>query len=366
MAKKVLFISNHAGFSKFNAPYMLSLHRQGCIFHNASPGIETGYYDKHFDVPITRSPISFGNIKALIHLVNISKKESYDLIHCHTPVGGVLGRILRLFNKNTKVIYTAHGFHFYKGGNFIMWLVYFPIEFILSFLTDAIVTINDEDYKITKRLLFSKSVYKINGVGVDLERFKPNLNVYKDKRTELNVAPSDNLLIYVAQLIKRKDHVFIIKAIYSLKSSSTFNSLKVLFVGDGPLIDELKYLVHDYGISDKFIFTGYVTDVESYYQCSDILLSASNQEGFGLNIVEGLAIGLPYIISNVRGHVDIHAFSSNNYLYKINDEFDFIEKLKLLIDQKESKNTLVNIASAKKFNVQQSLEAMMPIYNKHL
>jgi len=366
MSKKVLFISNHAGFSKFNAPYMLSLHRLGCIIHNASPGIETGYYDMHFDVPITRSPISFGNIKALIHLVKISKKESYDLIHCHTPVGGVLGRVLKLFNRNTKVIYTAHGFHFYKGGNPIMWLIYFPIEFILSFLTDAVVTINDEDYKISQRLLFSKSVHKINGVGVDLDRFKPNPYVYRDKRAELKVHPSDTLLIYVAQFIKRKDHVFIVKAISRLKVSPIFSSLKVIFVGTGPLIEELKSLVADLGIADKFIFTGYVKDVQSYYQCSDILLSSSKQEGFGLNLVEGLATGLPYLVSKVRGHVDIHALSSSNYLYKVGDETDFVKKLELIIEQNERQNPNVHIASAQHFNVQHSLNDMLPIYNQYL
>lgn len=366
MSKKILFISNHAGFSKFNAPYMQDLHEHGVIVHNASPGIETGYYDKHIDVPITRTPFSFSNIKALRQLIRICKQEKYDLIHCHTPVGGIIGRILKIFSPKLKVIYTAHGFHFFKGAGLHMWLFYFPVEYVLSYLTDCIVTINEEDYIFAKEKLKAGDVQKINGVGVDLERFKPNDNVYSKMRKDLSYKEDDFVVIYAAQMIERKNHKFLINAFSKLNS---LDKIKLLLVGDGPLNSELKALVSEHGLQERIKFTGYVSNVEDYYKCSDLLVSVSKQEGFGLNLVEGLASGLTYLASDVRGHRDIHSFSDANLLFGLKDSNDFLLKLENLYRsdvQASERLKQDNINSAKVFEVHNSVGIMKLVYKKYL
>jgi glycosyltransferase EpsD len=366
MSKKILFISNHAGFSKFNAPYMQDLHEDGVVVHNASPGIETGYYDKHIDVPMTRTPFSLSNIVSLFKLIKTCNQEKYDLIHCHTPVGGILGRILKIFSPKLKVIYTAHGFHFFKGAGLHMWLFYFPVEYVLSYLTDCIVTINEEDYIFAKEKLKAGDVRKINGVGVDLERFKPNNNAHSKMRTDLNYKEDDFVVIYAAQMIERKNHKFLIEAFSRFSSS---DSIKLLLVGDGPLISELKALVSIHGLEAQVKFTGYVSNVEDYYKCSDLLVSVSKQEGFGLNLVEGLASGLTYLASDVRGHRDIHSFSDANLLFDLKDSNDFLLKLEKLYrsnGQSSERLKLDNINSAKVFEVHNSVGIMKVVYKKYL
>lgn len=366
MSKKILFISNHAGFSKFNAPYMEDLHKQGNIVDNASPGIETGYYDQHFDVPISRSPLAFSNILSLLKLIKICRKERYDLIHCHTPVGGVIGRLLKIFFAKTKVIYTAHGFHFFKGAKWYTWLIYFPIEYVLSYLTDCIVTINDEDYKYAKESFKAGRVFKINGIGVNLSRFKPDENIYTDMRSTLNFTKNDFVIIYAAQMIERKNHRFLLEA---FSKFSHLESSKLILIGDGILMSELKDFVSKKGIENHVKFTGYVTNVEDYYKCSDLLVSASKQEGFGLNLVEGLACGLKYLASDVRGHRDIHALSEQNYLFDLDDENDFLTKLETLYSSEKASSKisgLQNVSSAKKFEVKNSVDAMRSVYRIYL
>jgi glycosyltransferase EpsD len=368
MSKKVLFISNHAGFSKFNAPYMLALHDEGYVVHNASPGIETGFYDQHFDVPITRNPLSFNNVKSLWELVKICRKEKYDLIHCHTPVGGVIGRLLKLVTKNTKIIYTAHGFHFYKGSSVYMWLVFFPVEFFLSFMTDSIITINEEDHQYALKYLKCKSVLKLNGVGVNVDRFYFDEAVRKELRQKLEFKSEDFVLIYAAQFINRKNHRFILKAL-SKYIERTGVELKLLLVGSGPLLESMKSLSSDIGLANNVVFTGYVSNIEDYYSSADALVSCSNQEGFGLNLVEGLAAGLPYLASDVRGHRDIHLQTPDNLLYKLGDEEHFVSQLSLLVEKVlSSKLALSNSCalSANKFQVKYSVNAMLPIYSKYL
>ncbi|MBQ3640993.1 glycosyltransferase, partial [bacterium] len=237
--KKVLFISNHAGFSKFNAPYMQWFHNQGWQVDNAAPGIETGYYDNQYDVSIKRSPFALSNIKAFFQLRKLCKQNQYDIIHCHTPVGGVLGRLCVNRKKcNTKVIYTAHGFHFYKGAKLINWLLYYPIEKLLAHRANCIVTINDEDYQLASQK-FNSQVKQIDGVGVNLTRFKPICKEEKNKiRTENGFNENDFILVYCAQFIPRKNHKFLLEKISKLKNQ--INNIKLCLIGSGHNESEIK------------------------------------------------------------------------------------------------------------------------------
>jgi glycosyltransferase EpsD len=80
-------------------------------------------------------------------LKNIIADNDYDIIHCHTPVGGALARIAaRNYRKRgTKVIYTAHGFHFFEGSPVKNWILYYPLEKWLSRFTDVLITLNSEE-----------------------------------------------------------------------------------------------------------------------------------------------------------------------------------------------------------------------------
>ena len=152
--KKVLFLSNTANFSKFNRPYMRWFKEQGWQVDYASAGEETVLdCDNQYSIPIARSPFSLKNLCALKELKKLLSENHYDILHCHTPMGGVIGRLAakKLWREHKiKVIYTAHGFHFYKGAPLLNWLLYYPMEKWLAACTDVIVTINEEDYEKAK------------------------------------------------------------------------------------------------------------------------------------------------------------------------------------------------------------------------
>jgi glycosyltransferase EpsD len=225
-ALKILIISNHAGFSKFNAPYFELVKKCGAEVHNASPGIEVGHPNGQINVPITRHPISIGNILSLFQLAFKCHKEKYDIIHCHTPAGGLIGRLLKILYPRARIIYTVHGFHFFKGGPLFMWLIYFPIEFALSFLTHTLITINEEDRLIASNFFFAKRLEFINGVGVDLGKFAITATTRIAMRKSLDIQGDDFAIIYCAQLISRKNHRFILEAVSNYRNK---NRLKVIF-----------------------------------------------------------------------------------------------------------------------------------------
>ena len=361
--KKVLFISNHAGFSKFNAPYMQWFHEQGWQVDNASLGRETGYCDNQYDFPIKRNPLAPSNLKAFFQLKKLCREQQYDIIHCHTPVGGVLGRLCVNRKKcETKVIYTAHGFHFYKGAKLINWILFYPIEKILAHRADCIVTINDEDYERARKH-FNSMVYKIDGAGVNLSRFHP---VSEDKKNEIRLkngfSEKDFILIYCGQFMPDKNHVFLIDKMNKLKEKMP--DVKICLVGKGktPKYENfVKKYVEKRNMTDIFKFLGYRTDIQDLYAMSDVLVSTSKREGFGIGVIEGAACGIPALLSRIRGHINI------NILYDFNDD-SFEQGLLKLYQDKNLRDEYgkFNVEYVKNFSIDHSLTQMAEIYKLYM
>lgn len=364
--KKVLFVANHKGFSKFNAPYMEWFKQQGWIVDNASPGIETTVVDNQYDVDIRRSPFSLKNIKAYKQLKRIINQGNYDIIHVHTPMGAVLGRLAAIgARKNgTKVIYTAHGFHFFKGAPMINWILYYPIEKFLARWTDALVTINEEDYnRAIRHHLSSGKIYHIDGIGVNLEKFHPISQERKKQIRDALGLKQDNFVgLYVAQFIKRKNHEFIIESLSEiLKEIPNF---MMVFAGSGETFEYCKNRAKELGVSDVIKFLGGRSDIPDLCGMSDLHVSASKQEGQGINNIEAMATGCPLVISNIRGHRDVCVHGRNGFLYDLDKPQEFADYvIKIAQDDKlRSELSANNIKDAHKFSIEREVEEMAKIY----
>ena len=140
-----------------------------------------------YDIPFSRSPLNKSNLSAYRQLKKIVESGEYDIVHCHTPVAAMITRLAcrRGRKKGTKVIYTAHGFHFYKGAPKINWLIYYPIEKICSYITDVLITINKEDYTLAQKKMRAKKVEYVPGVGIAVNKFANPGVTKKQKREEL-------------------------------------------------------------------------------------------------------------------------------------------------------------------------------------
>lgn len=361
--QKVLFISNHAGFSKFNIAYLNLLLNNDIKTFNASPGIESEFNGTQINIPISRSPMSFKNIKAFIILLKAIKIHKIENIHCHTPTGGFLGRVLKIFNPNLKIIYTAHGYHFFKGASLSYWFVFFPVEYILSFLTDAIVVINREDYLITKSK-FKCKTYMINGVGLDLNKFNLTERAAKLKLIDQQELKDKLIFIYAGQFIKRKNHLFLLKAFKEYLSKINTNA-HLLLAGDGPELNTIQKKSKDLDLESNITFLGYQRNIEDYYKISDVVISVSKQEGFGMNLVEGLGCGLTMMASNVRGHRDIFLQTSGHHMFDLNEEsiYDTFKNLNPRT-LKDPETKRMNRTQAEIFGIENSVNKMKEVYNQ--
>jgi len=366
--KKVLFTSHTANFSKFNRPFMRWFKEQGYEVHYASAGEEeVKDCDRHFSICFNRSPYSLDNFTAYRQLKRIIDRENYDIIHCHTPMGSVVTRLAArgARKKGTKVIYTAHGFHFYSGAPFINWVLYYPIEKCLSKYIDCLITINKEDYLRANKKFHTKNIYKIDSVGVDLSRFASISNRQKQNlRSKYGYGLDEPILICVGEFTTNKDQAFMINILPELIKK--IPNLKLVFAGVGYRMEPCQRLVNDLGVQKHVDFLGYRQDVDKLYQLSDILVSFSRREGLPINILEGMATGLPVVCTSVRGHVDVIKHGLNGFLYDCSDQGAFIKNvLRLFSDKKLIKSIKGhNLEDVKKYSVDNAIKTMKKIYKK--
>lgn len=372
MKKKVLFTASIAKhLLRFHLPYLQWFKDEGYEVHIACEGDEeVPFADKKWTVPFIRSPFSIGHTRAYKILKEIIDNENYSLIHCHTPMASIVTRLAAkdARNSGTKVLYTAHGFHFYNGAPTVNWLTYYPVEIITSAYADAIITINKEDFdRISTKGNQKTNYFLIPGIGVDKKKFNTVNKEDKNKlREEKEFSKEDFIVVYAAEFIDRKNHEFLIKAIANHKEE--FSNLKILFCGRGQLKDKMELMVKERKLESVIFFMGFRNDVDELFKMADLGISSSKQEGLGLNLVEEMMCGLPVLATQDRGHKEIIYFGENGYLFEQENEKEFISFLKQLYNNTELREKMGKKAFevSNKFEITNSLKEMAIIYNKFL
>lgn len=315
--KKALLVTTVSGFiPQFEMNSVRILQRLGYEVHYASNYNNPSYgKDNHrldgtgivrHQIDFVRSPFRIENIKIYRQMKELLKKERFDLIHCHTPMGGVMARLAAHSIGIKNVVYTAHGFHFYNGAPVINWVCYYPIEKFLSYYTKQQICINMEDYRRAKKFHASYVDY-IPGAGVDWNRIQslPKVSI-KDKREELGIPLNRTFLLSTGELIKRKNHETVIRAIAMLKAELSVDEMPIYVIcGHGILQDYLKKLSEDLNVAEYIRFMGYREDIMEIYQVADIFIFPSFQEGLPMAMLEAMASGLPIICSAIRGNTDL-------------------------------------------------------------
>lgn len=327
MIKKVLLTATvQSHICQFHKPLVEVLHNHNCEVHVAAKdnlaeknGLKLDFVEKVFNVPFSRSPKSTDNIKAYKELKKIIEQENYDVIHCNTPMGGIVTRLAakNTRKKGTKVFYTAHGFHFYKGASKKNWLVFYPIEKFFARYTDKLITINREDYKLASER-FKTSVEYIHGVGVNEERYYSVSDEEKLAiRDELGFTKSQKILLCVGELLPNKNQKMAINVMAKLVKD--FPDAVLLLAGNGPEKSNLENQIAEHKLQDNVKMLGYCTCLEKYQRITDVSLSCSKREGLPLNIVEAMLTENPVVATKNRGHCELITDNQNGYIVSVGD-----------------------------------------------
>lgn len=286
---------------------------------------------KHTRIDFSRNPFSLNNKKAYKQIIELQKSEKFDIIHVHTPVASFVTR-LALRNYDVKMIYTAHGFHFYEGAPLINWLLYYPLEKIAARWTDTLVTINSEDLKRAKtfKLRNNGRVELMHGVGISPNVYELSNFDKNEYRELLGLNKDDFIILILAELNKNKNHIQIIKAMEILKDK--YPNIKILCAGKGPLENELKNKVKELRLENNIKFIGFRNDIKELLNISDCVGLFSMREGLGKCLLEGMITGKALIATNTRGPKELIEDDRNGFLLDVGDYKTtamYIEKLYL-------------------------------------
>lgn len=300
MKKRLLITCTDMMMQQFLLPHVRYLRGQGwdvelacsevggkvAAVREALPGVPV------YPVRLRRSPFWMGNILGFFDLKRRIKAGNYDIIWTNEPVMGVATRVAARKSR-AKILYLCHGFHFYRGGSFANWLLFYPVEYVLSRWTDLLVTINREDAALAQRMRAGRTAY-IHGIGLDIARLE---GTKSHIREELGLRNEDFLVLSVGELNKNKDHQTALRAIAALAD----RRIHYAICGKGPLLKKLQRQAKRLGIGDRVHFLGYRRDLSGIYAGADLLLHPSRREGLGLAVLEGKYCGLAVVASDTRG-----------------------------------------------------------------
>lgn len=375
--KKVLVLASVASMiDQFNIPNIKLLKDMGYEVHvacnfekgntctkdkiielkNTLKRMDVNFYQIDFVRKITKLA---ENLKAYKQVEHLLKKNDYRFIHCHSPIGGVCGRIAG-HRTNTKVIYTAHGFHFFKGAPLLNWLLYYPVERWLARYTDVLITINKEDYSRAKKSFKAGRIEYVPGVGIDLEKFNKVEIDTNLKRKEIGLPQNSFVLLSIGELNKNKNHEIVIRALATIKNKH----IHYIICGQGQLESYLKNLSNELGLKNQVHLLGFRKDIPEIFRVSDLFVFPSFREGLSVSLMEAMANGIAVVCSEIRGNSDLIQSGEGGYLVKPTEIEGFANYLtKLMSDNKLRKDLgQFNLKKIENFSIENVISAIENIY----
>lgn len=373
--KKVLIITTISGFlPQFEMNDVKILQEYGYEVHYASNFDNPVYYCnkkqlkeqgiKLHQIDIMKSPVAISkNCKAAKQIRQIIDREHIQMIHCHNPMGAVVARYAASSSKTKPyVIYTAHGFHFYKGAPLKNWLFYYTAEKLLAHKTDMIITINKEDYERAKKFNLKKNgcVKHIHGVGVDVERFKLRPDDQNVLRKELGIPEKAFHIVTAAELNDNKNQRVIIEAIAKLGRDDIFYTI----CGKGGNEQKLKEMIQGFNLENRVRLLGFRTDMEDILQTADCFAFPSIREGLGIAAVEALATEVPLIVADNRGTREYTINGQNGLVCGADQVDSFAKAIEKLYSDIKYRNKLSSHCRnmAEQFSISAVEHAMQEIY----
>lgn len=352
---------------QFHLPYLQALQERGHVVHVAAHdnlavknGLALKYADRFIEIPFQRSPKSPDNIRAYRQLKKLIDAEKYDQIVCNTPMGGIVTR-LAAKGSGARVIYIAHGFHFFRGASKTAWMVYYPIEKRMARYCDTLVTINEEDYALARKDFPVRTAH-IRGVGVRTERYHPVGTEEADEmRRAEGLNEGDFVILCTGELNQNKDQKTLVSAAALLRDR--IPNLKVLLAGNGPTEQALREQIAAEHLDGIVKLLGYRTDLEKVAPAADLIVSCSHREGLGLNVIEGMLCRKPVVASINRGHNELIDDGVNGYLVQPGDVQGFSDRIRSIYDDAAlaHKMGIAGLQKAQAYTVNEVKKSMMAI-----
>ncbi len=318
-----------------------------------------------YQIPVPRKITDFKNLRLSYKMTkDLMNERKYDLVHCHSPIGGIICRLANKHSKHydsTRMIYTAHGFHFFKGNNPLKNFLFRNIERYGAKSTDTLITINKEDYAAAKKFKLRKNgtVEYVPGVGIDIDKINSIQGNKEELCKELNIPSDSILLLSVGELSKRKNHEVIVRLLNQLP-----DNIHYVICGQGQLENYLLDLAQKLKVNNRLHLLGYRTNIPQIMKSCDIFVFPSLQEGLPVALMEAMACGLPCVASEIRGNIDLIEDGVNSSLCNPIEYKEFLNSVKSINKEIGDKFSELNIIKIKKYDIQEINIKMNKIYEE--
>jgi len=369
MNKKILYTaSTEIHLKHFHLPYIEALQNLGWEVQ-AKP------------LPVSKSFFSPQNLRAIFSTRGMILQEGFDVISTHTTLASIIVRLSVLLispRKRPLVFVTVHGYLFYDDRSLKKWVYLLP-EMLCGRVTDVLMTMNHEDLAIARKYRLCKElkkIYYINGMGIDLSRIQP-VDSTEAQREVFGIEPDDFVFIYAAEFSKRKNHHLLLKgftnALGQLQQEAEERGLakpeiKLILAGNGSLLEEMKGLAKELGISGQVLFPGYITNIQELYACCQAAVTTSKIEGLPFHVMEALYCKLPVIASDIKGHQELISHRENGLLFKSGNETQLADQLIEFFKNNEirDKCKAMTAEKMKTFSIESVLPTIMKIYRENI
>ena len=375
--KKVLYLANvFSHFTAFHRPFIGLLQEMGADVHAAaSDNDEYSFQEIRemgvvcHDISIPRNPLSFSIFRAAHSLKELLISNDYDFIHVHTPVAAFLGRFLARKLPATRVIYTAHGFHFYKGASLLNWLVYFPVEYIARKWTDVLICMNKEDFNMAIKMGFipGKNLYFVHGVGLDISDYaNDTVGLVSENSADIQPEVNRRFVICVGELSKRKNQQMLIRA-WALVIRNV-PDVKLCLVGVGNQESLLKKMTKDLQVDSTIQFMGFRRDIPRLMRQAEMLVLVSKHEGLPRCIMEAMAAGKPVVASDVRGNSDLVENGDNGFLIGVDDVQTLSKRIITLLEDETLMQNMgcSGYTKIQEYKIERVIEEMRLVYQRFI
>lgn len=373
MTKKALLVTRVSGFvPQFEMNNVRILQEMGYEVHYAANYQQVVYGKDNsrlmntgiirHQIPFGCSPFSPDSWRCYRQLKELLQKENFDLIHCHMPITGILTRMAahkvekKQAEQHVPVLYTAHGFRFFKGAPLANWTYYIPERYLARY-TDCLLLNNQEDYERAKRFPVRGSIEYIPGVGM---RPLPEPDPSFDLHSHFDIPADHKIIVSVGELSEIKNHMTVIKAMDRFRRDAA----TCLICGQGPLEQELEKAIHEMHLEHKVILAGYCENIPDILQQSDLFVFPSIREGLPVSMMEAMQAGLPVLAADIRGNHDLIEDGKGGFLFDENLTEDYVRGIRYFLDYPKEAVRMGkwNKERVKNFDIRIVSEKMREIY----
>jgi len=286
---------------------------------------------------LLRQPSMWHDLRAIVSLIRLIRRNRYHIVHTHTAKAGIIGRLASAVNRTPVVVHTLHGSTFHRSLSPLTALFYRLLERLAAHVTNQFVTVGNDLRDIYLRAgIGDPERYVTIRSGLDLRRFQlpPMLVASKRKkiRAELGIPESAFVIGSASRLEPRKGQNFFLQAAKSL--AQQHEQVCFIIAGDGPSARELRLLSQALDLEDRVWFLGHRPDIEDVISAMDVFVLTSLWEGLPQVLVQSAALGKPIVTFDIEGAREVVQPGENGFIIAKGDVPALIRALQYLISDR--------------------------------